>query len=52
MIWICQNDLGFSLCTALSVYCVVTTSDEWMKSKIEISANISMSPLNIRDQVQ
>ena len=52
MIWICQNDLGFSLYTVLSVYCVVTTLDKWMKSKIEISTNISMSPLNIRDQVQ
>jgi len=34
------NDLGFSLCAALSVCYVVTTSDDWMKSKMEVSADL------------
>ena len=33
------NDLGFSLYAMLSVYCVVATSDDWMKSKVGISAD-------------
>jgi len=33
------NDLGFSLCAALSVCCMVTTSDDGKKSKIGVSAD-------------
>jgi len=33
------NNLGFSLCAALSVCCVVTTSDDVMKSKMGVSAD-------------
>ena len=36
----------------LSVYHIVVTSDEWIKSKIEVSTDIGMLPLNIRNQVQ
>jgi len=45
----CQNDLVSSLYAALSVCCVVATSDEWMKSKMEVSADIGVSLLNTRD---
>jgi len=31
------NDLGFSLCAMLSVCCVVITSDDGKKSKMEVS---------------
>ena len=34
-----QNNLGFSLYTVPSVYCVVVTLDEKKKSKIEVSTN-------------
>ena len=33
------NDLGFSLYTALSVYCIVIISEGRKKSKIEISTD-------------
>ena len=33
------NDLGFSLCTMLSVYYIVTISDEKKKSKTEVSTD-------------
>ena len=33
------NDLGFSLCAMLSVYCMVVTSDDREKSKMEVSAD-------------
>ena len=33
------NDLGLSLYAALFVCCVTTTSDEWMKSEMEVSTN-------------
>jgi len=33
------NDLGFSLCAALSVCHMFATSDEGKKSKIEVSAD-------------
>ena len=48
----CQNDLGFSLCAVLSVYCVVVTSDEWMKSEMKVSLDVGMLPLNTGNQVQ
>ena len=32
------NNLGFSLCAAPSVYCMVTTSDDGKKSEMEASA--------------
>ena len=31
---ICQNDLGFSLYTVLSIYYVVTTLDKWMNVRV------------------
>jgi len=34
------NNLGFSLCAVPSVYHVVITSDEWIKSEIEVSAGL------------
>ena len=33
------NDLGLSLYAALFVCCATTTSDEWMKSEMEVSTN-------------
>ena len=33
------NDLGFSLCAAPSVCCIVTTSDDGEKSKMEVSTD-------------
>jgi len=33
------NNLGFSLCATLSVCHVVTTSDKWKKSEMEVSAD-------------
>jgi len=33
------NDLGFSLCAALSVCCVVANSDDGKKSEVEMSAD-------------
>jgi len=33
------NDLGFSLCAALSVCCVVATSDNGKKSEMGVSAD-------------
>ena len=33
------NDLGFSLCAALSVYHVVATSDDGEKFKMKVSAD-------------
>jgi len=52
MMWTCQNDLGFSLCAILSVYYMVATSDGWMKSKMEVSADVGVLVLNAGDQVQ
>ena len=34
------NDLGFSLCAALSVCHIVTTSDEWMESEMGVSTDL------------
>ena len=34
-----QNDSGFSLYTVLFVCHMITTLDEWMKFKMEVSAN-------------
>ena len=33
------NDLGFSLCAAPSIYCVVATLDGRKKSEMEVSAD-------------
>jgi len=33
------NDLGFSLCAALSVCCAVTTSDDGKKSEMGVNAD-------------
>ena len=33
------NDLGFSLCAALSVCCIVATSDDGKKSKMGVSTD-------------
>ena len=52
VMWTFQNDLGFSLCAVLSICHMVTTSDDWIKSKRKLSTNSSMLPLNIGDQVQ
>jgi len=52
VMWTCQNDLGFSLCAALSICHMVTTSDKWMKSEMEVSADVGVLPLNTRNQVQ
>jgi len=47
--WICQNDLDFSLYAMQFVCCMSATSDKWMKSKMKVSANVGMSLLNTRD---
>ena len=52
MIWICQNDLSFSLYVMLSVCYVIVTLDEWMKSEMEVSADVGVLLLNTRDQVE
>jgi len=51
MMWTCQNDLGFSLYAVLSVCYVVATSDGWIKSKMEVSADVGVLVLNTGDQV-
>jgi len=45
----CQNDLGFSLYTMLSACCMVTISENWTKSKVRVSTNVSVLLLNTRD---
>jgi len=52
VIWICQNDLSFSLYVMLSVCYVIVTLDEWMKSEMEVSADVGVLLLNTRDQVE
>ena len=42
------NDLGFSLYTALSVYCIVVISDDREKSKIGVSAEWCVTIEHIR----
>jgi len=49
VIQICQNNLSFSLYTALFICLVVITSDKWMKSETGVSANVGLSPLNTED---
>ena len=49
---ICQNDLSFSLYAMLSVYYIVATSDEQMKSRMKMSADVGVLPLNTRNQFQ
>ena len=39
-VWTLLNDLGFSLCAALPICYVVTTSDNKKKSKMEVRANL------------
>jgi len=34
------NNLGFSLCAVLSVYCMVTTSDNRKKYEMGVSADL------------
>ena len=46
-----QNNLGFSLCTALSVCYMITTSDKWIESERELSANNGVLLLNTGNQV-
>ena len=40
VMWTCQNNLGFSLYAIPSIYYIVATSDEWMKSKMEVSTDL------------
>ena len=40
MIQTCQNNLDFSLYIILSVCCMITTSDEWLKSEMKVSADL------------
>ena len=47
--WTCQNNLGFSLYTVLSVYYIVTSFDNLMKSERELSTDSSVLPLNTRN---
>jgi len=49
VMWICQNNLGFSLYTVLSICYIIITSDEWMKSKMEVSADAGVLLLNTGD---
>ena len=49
VMWTC--DLDFSLCTVLSVCYMVTTSDNLMKSKRELSTDSDVLPLNTGNQV-
>jgi len=52
MIQTYQNNLSFSLYTALFVYYVVTIFKNWIEFKIKVSADIGMSLLNAGNQVQ
>ena len=52
MVQTCQNDLGFSLCTALFICHVVATSEKWIELKVRVSTDINVLLLNTRDQVQ
>ena len=45
------NDLGFNLCVTPFIYYMVVTSDEWIKSKMRVSANLVCHCLNTGDQV-
>ena len=47
----CQNDFGFSLYAALFICHVVTISNNWLKSKKEVSVNngVLLLLLNTRD---
>ena len=38
--WTLLNNLSFNLCTTLSVYHMVTTSDKRKKSEMEVSADL------------
>ena len=46
--WTCQNNLGFSLCTALSICHIAATSDEWIKFEVGVS-DVGILLLNTRD---
>ena len=49
MMWTYQNDLGFNLYTTPSICCIVIISENWTESKVRISTDIGISPLNTRD---
>ena len=40
----CQNNLGFSLYTMLSICHVVTILENWTESKVKVSADIGILP--------
>jgi len=42
----CQNNLSSSLYAMLFVCHMVPTSDKWMKSRMKVSTDIGMLPLN------
>ena len=52
MIQTCQNNHGFSLYAVLSVYHMIAISENWIESKVRVSADVSVSLLNTRNQVQ
>ena len=43
-----QNNLGLSLCATLSICYIVTTSDNWVKYKKEVSIDGSISLFNTK----
>ena len=49
MMWTCQNNLGCSLYAVLSVYHIVTTLDNLIKSKKKLDTDSGMSLLNTGD---
>ena len=49
IMWTYQNDLGFNLYTTPSICCIVIISENWTESKVRISTDIGISPLNTRD---
>ena len=49
VMWTCQNNIGFSLYAVPSVYHIVVISDEQMRSKVGVSTDVSILPLNTRD---
>jgi len=51
MMWTFWNNLGFSLYTILSVYHMVTISENWMNSEVRVSTDVDVLLLNTKDQV-
>jgi len=52
MMQTCQNNLGFTLYSMLSVYYMVVISENWIEPEVRVSTDVGVLLLNIGDQVQ